>query len=70
MYELFFINLGIEFSVINAESNDVRTFQFVAENWLGMYFTNFRTIAGGKFINYEVYISVMLSFYMTFICLN
>ncbi|EAS01259.2 transmembrane protein, putative (macronuclear) [Tetrahymena thermophila SB210] len=55
---------GIEFTVIYPGSQDIRTYQFVLENFLGIYFSNLRTISASKYVGLEVYLNVMLSFYL------
>ncbi|KAL4506756.1 hypothetical protein ABPG72_001177 [Tetrahymena utriculariae] len=57
-------SFGIEFSIIYADTYDIRTYQFVLENFLGVYFSNLRTIAAVRYVGFEVYLNVMLSFYL------
>ncbi|KAL4460835.1 hypothetical protein ABPG74_016307 [Tetrahymena malaccensis] len=57
-------SFGIEFTIIYSDTYDIRTYQFVLENFLGIYFSNLRTISGAKFVGQEVYLNVMLSFYL------
>lgn len=61
---------GIEFTVVNRVDMSVRIYKMLIENWLGTFFTNFVSLKGGKFVDSDVYLNVMLTMYLLFICLN